>query len=200
MATRLIQQLVLASASPRRRDLLLQLQPSLHLQIRPASLDEQLLQGEAGEEAVQRLALAKAHRVISELPAELQAWPVLAADTEVLLEGQPLGKPESPEAAVERLKRLSGSTHEVKTALVLVQETNWQQAVVTTQVSFRRLSLDEIYAYVATGEPFDKAGGYAIQGRGASLVERIAGSYSNVVGLPLEKLTTLFYGLGYQVF
>ena len=200
MTQKLLQHLVLASASPRRRELLLQLQPSLHLEVCPAAIDEQLLNQEAGEEAVRRLALAKAHRVLGALPAERQAWPLLAADTEVLLDGRPLGKPENTAAARESLTRLSGSTHEVKTALVLVYQENWQQALVTTRVSFRPLAREEIEAYVATGEFRDKAGSYAIQGRGAALIQRIEGSYTNVVGLPLEQLVCMLGSLGYRVF
>ncbi|WP_404418807.1 Maf family protein [Marinospirillum sp.] len=196
----LLKHLVLASASPRRRELLQQLQPSLQLSIQPANLDESRIHQENGEELVQRLALAKAHRVVCELAPEKADFPVLAADTEVVLDGHPLGKPENPEAAVNLLKSLSGRSHEVKTGMALVQGDTWLTAVVTTQVVFRNLDDQEIGAYVATGEPDDKAGGYAIQGRGAALVERIEGSYTNVVGLPLEKLTQMFRRLGYRVF
>ncbi|SFB88084.1 septum formation protein [Marinospirillum celere] len=195
-----LSKMLLASASPRRRELLHQLLPSLQLEVRPADIDESQVGKEAGEELVLRLAIAKAHRVASELPATLAQYPLLAADTEVVLDGRPLGKPEDAEGAVNLLQRLSGRAHEVKTALALVQGATWLTAVVTTQVVFRHLDDEEIRAYVATGESGDKAGGYAIQGRGAALVERIEGSYTNVVGLPLEKLSQLLRELGYKVF
>lgn len=198
--SKLLTHLVLASASPRRRELLYQLQPSLQLTIQPADLDESRIHQEDGEELVQRLALAKAHLVANQLSPEMKGLPLLAADTEVVLEGRPLGKPESSEAAVALLKQLSGRSHQVKTAMALVQGDIWLTALVTTEVTFRTLSDSEILHYVATGESSDKAGGYAIQGRGAALVERIDGSYTNVVGLPLEKLTQLFYQLDYRVF
>ncbi|WP_114418791.1 Maf family protein [Marinospirillum perlucidum] len=196
----LLQHLVLASASPRRKELLYQLQPGLQLTIQPAAIDESLVGQEAGEDLVRRLAIAKAHRIASSLDSSLAGYPVLAADTEVVLDGRPLGKPGSREAAVELLSRLSGRFHEVKTGMALVKGSTWLDAVVTTRVFFRELSRDEIQAYVATGEPDDKAGGYGIQGRGAALVEKIEGSYSNVVGLPLETLTQLLAQLGYRVF
>lgn len=192
--------MLLASASPRRRELLHQLQPSLQLDIRPAAIDESRLGEEAGEELVLRLAVAKAHQVISQLSSDQVDYPLLAADTEVVLDGHPLGKPDSAESAVELLTRLSGRSHAVKTALALVKGDQWFTAVVTTQVIFRVLDEEEIHAYVATDEPRDKAGGYAIQGRGAAFVERIEGSYTNVVGLPLERLTLLLKSLGYRVF
>lgn len=196
----LLQRLVLASASPRRRDLLLQLQPNLQLDVRPANLDESQLALETSEALVQRLALAKAHWVLERLPQALAKIPVLAADTEVVLDGQALGKPKDQEDAFNLLTRLSGRSHQVKTALVVVQGHTWLSELVTTQVHFRQLNPQEIMAYIATKEPEDKAGGYAIQGRGAALVEGIEGSYSNIVGLPLEKLTQLLLTLGYRVF
>lgn len=194
-----LSRLLLASASPRRRELLHQLLPGVELEVCPAAIDEAQLGKEAGDELVLRLAVAKAHRIASELRPEQAHYPLLAADTEVVLEGRPLGKPENPEAAVALLQSLSGRSHEVKTAMALVQGATWLTAVVTTQVVFRDLDDEEIRAYVATGEPDDKAGGYAIQGRGAALVERIEGSYTNVVGLPLEKLSQLLKELGYKL-
>lgn len=195
-----LSKLLLASASPRRRDLLHQLLPGVELVINPAAIDEGQLGRETGEDLVLRLAIAKAHRILSDLAADQKQMPLLAADTEVVLDGEPLGKPENTEAAVTLLKRLAGRSHAVKTGLALVEGDTWLTEVVTTQVVFRELDDDEIRAYAATGEPNDKAGGYAIQGRGAALVERIEGSYTNVVGLPLEKLSQLLKQLGYRVF
>lgn len=191
--------LVLASASPRRRELLLQLMPALQLHILPADIDESLIATEVGADRVLRLARAKAAAVLASLPKHLSSYPVLAADTEVVLDGCPLGKPESNAHAVELLKKLSGRTHQVTTAVQLIQGEVAQQAVVTTDVSFRLLSNDEILAYVATGEPSDKAGGYGIQGLGAAFVTGINGSYSNVVGLPLEQIYLQLRQLKYTV-
>lgn len=191
--------LVLASASPRRRELLLQLMPALQLHILPADIDESLIATEVGADRVLRLARAKAAAVLASLPKHLSSYPVLAADTEVVLDGCPLGKPESNTHAVELLKKLSGRTHQVTTAVQLIQGEVAQQAVVTTDVSFRLLSNDEILAYVATGEPSDKAGGYGIQGLGAAFVTGINGSYSNVVGLPLEQIYLQLRQLKYTV-
>lgn len=195
-----LDQLILASASPRRRDLLLQLQPALKLTSCPPAIDESLLTHEEGDERVLRLAAAKARCVLAMQGDNFSRMPLLAADTEVVMDGQPLGKPESLAEATEFLQRLSGRAHEVKTGVVLADQQTWLQALVTTQVFFRPLESDEIQAYAATGEGKDKAGGYAIQGQGAALVKRIEGSYSNVVGLPLETFILLLRQLGYRVF
>lgn len=195
-----LQTLVLGSASPRRRELLLQLWPDLTLHVLPADIDEALLLQEDGDERVMRLASAKAEAVRRMLPADWAGDPILAADTEVVFAGEPLGKPESREHAVALLQRLSGQSHQVKTGLVLLQGETRLQALVTTEVRFRELQEVDIRAYVATGEPDDKAGGYGIQERGAALVASIQGSYSNVVGLPLETLAEMVQKLGYRVF
>lgn len=191
--------LVLASASPRRKELLLQLMPQLKLHIYPADIDESLIIAEAGADRVVRLAQAKAAAVLASLPSNLKNYPVLAADTEVVLEGVPLGKPESFDHAVALLKQLSGRKHQVTTAVQLIQGDIAQQAVITTEVSFKTLTQDEILAYVTTGEPMDKAGGYGIQGLGAAFVTGINGSYSNVVGLPLESVYLQLQKLKYTV-
>lgn len=195
-----LESLVLGSASPRRRELLLQLMPDLAIQVHPAGIDESLLAQESGEALVLRLAQAKAAAVINDLPEALQGALVLTADTEVVQNGRPLGKPQSPEHAVELLLRLSGQRHQVKTALVLQQGEQRLQRLVTTEVTFRHLSIEEVRAYVATGESADKAGGYGIQGRGVALVAGIQGSYTNVVGLPLEALAELLPQMGYRIF
>lgn len=191
--------LVLASASPRRQALLLQLMPKLKLHIYPADIDESLVIAEAGSDRVVRLAQAKAAAVLASLPRELKSLPVLAADTEVVLDGQPLGKPESIAHAIALLEQLSGRSHQVSTAVQLIEGDQAQQAVITTQVTFKTLSKDEVLAYVASGEPMDKAGGYGIQGLAAAFVTRIEGSYSNVVGLPLEAVYLQLRQLGYTV-
>lgn len=197
--SKLPQGLVLASASPRRRELLLQLMPTLKLHILPADIDERLIVAEAGTDRVLRLAQAKAAAVVANLPIEFQNYPVLAADTEVVLAGLPLGKPESACHAVALLEQLSGQSHQVTTAVQLIKGKLALQALVTTEVSFKHLTKAEIVAYVATGEPMDKAGGYGIQGLGAAFVTGIKGSYSNVVGLPLEMVYLQLNKLGYTV-
>ena len=197
--SKLPQGLVLASASPRRRELLLQLMPALKLHILPADIDERLIVAEAGTDRVLRLAQAKAAAVVANLPLEFQNYPVLAADTEVVLAGLPLGKPESACHAVALLEQLSGQSHQVTTAVQLIKGKLALQALVTTKVSFKCLTKAEIVAYVATGEPMDKAGGYGIQGLGAAFVTEIQGSYSNVVGLPLEAVYLQLNKLGYTV-
>jgi septum formation protein len=132
-----------------------------------------------------RWALAKARRVAGEFPG---AW-VLAADTVVALEGHVFGKPKDEAEAISMLRALSGKTHRVFSGMALIhlEQGGRREAVVCTSVTFRILSLDEIRAYVRTGEPFDKAGGYGIQGLGTFLVQSIEGSYTNVVGLPLGE-------------
>ena len=179
--------LVLASASPRRKELLERC--GLQLTVRPADVDESPLDGEGAERMALRLAQAKATTVAEELSDA--AHIVVAADTVVVLDGHALGKPRDVHHAARILSRLHGREHEVVTGFALVRSDNpqgcWSQCV-TTRVRFRRLGDDQIAAYVATGEPTDKAGAYGIQGVGAMLVESISGSYTNVVGLPLAEV------------
>lgn len=169
--------LVLASQSPRRSELLRSAGISFRVQV--ADVDETPLPGEPAVEYVRRLARAKALAVQGEL--------VLGADTVVVVDGQILGKPVDREDAARMLRLLSGRSHQVITGICLAGET----VVVdheTTQVNFSSLSGKEISAYVGTGEPMDKAGAYAIQGFASCFVERIEGSYSNVVGLPVAMV------------
>ena len=176
--------LVLASKSPRRRFLLegIGLIPIL----RPVEVDETPLQGETAADCAIRLAAAKAQAApISEKEV------LLAADTLVALDGEPLGKPQDAENAREILGRLSGRWHEVVTAVALRTPRACRTAAVTTRVEFRRLNAAEIDAYVRTGEPLDKAGAYGIQGHGGALVKRLEGDYANVVGLPIHAVLNL---------
>lgn len=173
--------LVLASASPRRRQLLAS--AGVAFEVRPADLDEAVLAGEAPRAYARRVAVDKARAV----PGD----PVLAADTVVDLEGRVLGKPAHAAEARAILAALSGRTHRVHTAVALRRGERVHARVCTTAVTFRRLSADEIAAYVQTGEPFDKAGGYGIQGHGGALVDRVRGSYTNVIGLPLRETLAL---------
>ena len=191
--------LTLASASPRRQQLLLQLQPALQLMIQPAEIDESLIEGEAASIRVLRLAQAKAEASWQRLTPDQQAWPLLAADTEVVLDGQALSKPANPEEATSFLTRLAGREHQVQTSVVLKTAQQTSHCLVTTQVKMRALDPAEIEAYIATQEYQDKAGGYAIQGQAAAFIEQIQGSYTNVVGLPLEAVYQLLTHHGYTV-
>ena len=173
--------LVLASASPRRRDLLARL--GLTFEVRPSDADETWPEALATGPAAEAVALRKARA--AHAPGAL----VLAADTVVVLDGDILGKPADDAEAARTLGRLSGRTHAVTTGLALRLDGRTATAHETTRVRFAALSADEITAYVATGSPRDKAGSYGIQDDlGALLVERIEGDYFNVVGLPLRRL------------
>jgi septum formation protein len=178
---RSIESLVLASASPRREELLRS--AGLSFDIVPSGIEETSGEGESAREMAKRWAMEKAMSVSRHRPGE---W-VLGADTIVVLEGTVFGKPTNHEEASAMLRKLSGRAHEVITGICLAHHTRrfTKAAHVLTEVRFRALSDDEIRAYVATGEPLDKAGAYGIQGRGAALVRSVQGSYTNVVGLPL---------------
>jgi len=159
----------------------------------PQDIDESVIPGESPAAYVRRLAIAKVNAACSD--PELQArLPVLAADTSVVIKGRILGKPASAEEALEMLMALSGTSHQVLTAIAvgrLDQGGVVEAEVVTTKVSFRDISEAEIQAYWLSGEPCDKAGAYGIQGRAALFASRIEGSYTNVVGLPLFETMQL---------
>jgi nucleoside triphosphate pyrophosphatase len=184
--------LVLASASPRRRELLAGL--GLRFTVRPADVDETPRDGEDPGAYVLRLAQEKAAAVA--LPENTQEL-VLAADTTVVIDGEILGKPLDEEDARRMLRRLSGREHEVLTGLALCEAGGREaSAMETSRVRMAALSEDEIAWYAATREPLDKAGAYAIQGLGSLFVEAVAGNYSNVVGLPIPAVYRLFAALG----
>lgn len=178
--------LVLASASPRRVELLQQL--GVEFVVRPADVPEERQPGESPEDYGLRVATAKAREAQRHLPA---GTPVLGADTEVLLDGEVLGKPRDDAHAAALLRSLSGRPHEVLSAVVLVRDAEVRSALSRTMVWFRPLTAAEIADYVAGGEPMGKAGAYAIQGRAAAFVRRIDGSYSGVMGLPLFETAEL---------
>jgi len=180
--------LVLASASPRRRALLEQL--GIPLRVDPAHLDENVRAGEAAERYVLRLAQEKAAAVHVRHPADT----VLAADTSVVLDGVVLGKPTDEDEALSMLGRLSGRTHSVMTAIAVAGVGG---RCVTAKVTFAPATETALRWYVSTGEPMDKAGAYAVQGIGGFLVERIEGSVSAVVGLPLVETLALLREAGY---
>lgn len=182
--------LILASASPRRRELLAQVGVRARVQV--ADVDETALPGETPADYVSRLALAKARAVRSRRrQAGDVELPVLGADTTVVIDGQLLAKPADAADAGAMLARLSGREHEVLTAVALVAGDREAVRLSRTRVRFRALGAAAIARYVASGEPMDKAGGYGIQGLGGALVDRIDGSYTGVVGLPLGETIDL---------
>lgn len=180
---------VLASASPRRRDLLGRL--GIVPLIRPADVDERLLPDESPEAHVVRLANDKSRA--TDAPAGAL---VIAADTVVVVDGGVLGKPLDASGAIEMLRRLSGREHDVCTGLHVRRDRAEASSVTTTRVRFRELHEREILAYVETEEPMDKAGAYGIQGAGGAFVESVSGSDSNVIGLPLAELVLLAHRVG----
>lgn len=182
--------LILASASPRRRELLAQVGVRARVQV--ADVDETALPGEPPADYVSRLALAKARAVRSRRrQAGDVELPVLGADTTVVIDGQLLAKPADAADAGAMLARLSGREHEVLTAVALVAGDREAVRLSRTRVRFRALGAELIARYVASGEPMDKAGGYGIQGLGGALVAHIDGSYTGVVGLPLGETIDL---------
>ena len=186
--------IVLASASPRRAALLRQI--GVAHRVVPAELDERRLPGEAAEQCVLRLAESKARLVQAALGSAL---PVLGADTAVLIDGQMLGKPADRAAGLGMLAQLSGRTHDVLCAVALAAGNGVRSALSRSQVRLRDLTAAECAAYWDSGEPADKAGGYAIQGRGAVFVEELRGSYSAVMGLPLFETAALLAGAGVSI-
>jgi septum formation protein len=203
--------LVLASASPRRRELLTQ--AGFSFEVHPAHIPEDPKPGEDPIAYVVRLAHEKAETIFAQLSSENPAPPpgapcldfetwestplirqslvVLGADTTVTLDGHILGKPQDAADAARMLRLLSGRTHRVITGVAVVTAERTEVAAEVTAVKFLTLSEEEIDAYIATGEPMDKAGSYAIQGRAARWIPRIEGDYFNVVGLPIALVSTL---------
>jgi septum formation protein len=182
--------LCLASVSPRRRQLLAQIGVP-HLLAAP-EVDEAVLPGEAAADYVVRIARAKARSIA----VRSTGLPVLAADTIVVLDGTIRGKPGNAEQGIAMLLELSGRTHAVLTAVALAAGGSLRHRVSASEVRFRTLSRDECVAYWESGEPHDKAGGYAVQGCGAVFVEHLSGSYSGVVGLPLFETAQLLEAAG----
>jgi septum formation protein len=179
--------LILASASPRRRELLSTL--GLDFTVIPSPVDEASIDvtGLLPEQLVEKLAMVKAYAVAEHHPDAV----VLGADTVVVLHNRVYGKPTDAEDAIRMLGELQGNVHQVFTGMAIVRHGHVTSAVETTQVWMQPLTLAERQAYVATGEPLDKAGAYAIQGVGSTLIPRVDGCYFNVVGLPLHRLMTL---------
>ena len=188
----------LASRSPRRRELLLQMRvPHEVLVLAATDVDEPRLPGESPADYVVRTAREKAERgMVSVRKRGLSPRPILSADTTVILGDDILGKPADRDEAVRMLQRLSGTRHEVRTALALAVEDSVHEDVSITQVQFRELSERDIQRYCDSGEPYDKAGGYGIQGLAGVFVERIEGSYTGVMGLPLFETARLLAHAG----
>ena len=182
--------IVLASGSPRRKQLLEMLR--IPFRVIPPDVDEHVLPGEQPDAYVTRLSRAKAEAVVPRAPGEV----ILAADTTVVLDGAIFEKPTSSAHAVEMLSRLQGRTHEVMTAVAVARDDEVAQALDVSRVTFRPVDRATLEAYVATGEPMDKAGAYAIQGLGAPLIERVEGDFFGVMGLPLRLALDLLARFG----
>lgn len=186
-------QIILASASPRRSELLKQI--GVRHRVVAVDIDEAPLPHEAPDAYVARVAAEKSEacRLI-----DRSGLPILAADTSVILDGRILGKPEDLQHAIEMLSRLSGRTHQVFSAVSLRGDRHWQ-ALSVSEVRFRPLSHQEVVAYWQTGEPCDKAGAYAIQGLASTFIESMAGSFSGVMGLPLFETAQLLAQQGITI-
>jgi septum formation protein len=182
--------IILASQSPRRRELLTLV--GIPHEVRPADLDERVLPGEAPAPHAERLARAKAEAVAANEPEAI----VIGADTIVVLDGDILGKPRDAGDAAAMLHRLSGRTHTVLTAVAVTRNGRTVSGVESVEVTFRPVTREQIDAYIATGEPMDKAGAYGIQGFGAVIVERVHGDYFAVMGLALGRLVGLLEQVG----
>jgi len=174
--------LYLASGSPRRQELLTQLGVSFERIV--TGIEEKRAEGESAQQYVSRLAREKAQAGVAQVPRDL---PVLGADTIVILNGEVLEKPHDDEHAFKMLRKLSGHTHQVMTAVALADRQQVLDCLVVTDVTFRVLTDEDIAGYIASGEPMDKAGAYGIQGLGGCFVRKINGSYHAVVGLPLVE-------------
>ncbi|KXS36683.1 MULTISPECIES: Maf family protein [unclassified Candidatus Frackibacter] len=190
-----MKKIVLASASPRRQELLEQI--GVDFVTIPSNIDEGQIRIKSPTKLARHLALSKAKNVAKRVGNSL----VIGADTIVVYEDEVLGKPNSKDEAFTMLSKLSGKEHQVITGLAVIDTNTLNQKVIyeVTEVTMRQFTNQEISDYIATGEPMDKAGAYAIQERGAIFVDKITGSFSNVVGLPLTKLFVICQELGYRL-
>ncbi len=193
-------QLVLASASPRRRQLLQD--AGFYFLVHPSQISETFDENMTMDDQLRDLSRRKAKAVFKEYQSiHNDPFLILAADTEVVIHGEALGKPQDERQAVAFLKLLSGCFHEVKTALFLMESISgdYVSHVETTLIEFKELSDQQIHDYVKTKEPFDKAGAYAIQGLGGEFVKKVTGSWTNVVGLPVEKIDEILKSKNWAV-
>ncbi|MBK7663010.1 MAG: Maf family protein [Candidatus Methylophosphatis roskildensis] len=195
----------LASRSPRRRDLLHQIHVNFEIVLFRTGLREDVevcedvMAGESPADYVLRIAHAKALAGVERVGSRrLMPHPVLAADTTIELDGGIIGKPDSAEHAEQILANLSGRAHQVLTAIAVADADYVEHQLCVSQVRFRQLDAAEIRRYVATGEPMDKAGAYAIQGRAGMLISEMHGSYSGIMGLPLYETSMLLAKFGYR--
>lgn len=190
-----MKKLILASSSPRRAELMKQI--GLNFEIKVSSVDEALLPGLSPPELVERLAESKAAAVARELNDGI----VIGADTVVVWREQVMGKPLSEAEAFDMLSKLQGGVHEVFTGVALIDARSGKVLVSheKTRVFFRAVEEEEISRYVASGEPFDKAGAYGVQGLAAIFIRRLEGCYTNVVGLPLARLSVMLKDFGFKV-
>lgn len=186
--------LYLASTSPRRKELLTQI--GVSFQTLKIDVDETPLVDESPSSYVARLSLSKAQAGLVQCS---QQDMVIAADTTVVFNNMIIGKPSNEKDALDIWQSLSGQKHQVLTGVTVANQHTQKTIVVTTDVYFRQLTIEEMTAYWLTGEPKDKAGGYGIQGKGVLFVEKIEGSYSNVVGLPLTELALLLREFGLKI-
>lgn len=186
--------LILASTSPRRTEILQQM--GVRHIVQPANIDETPRPNESAVNYVQRMALEKAQNIISQ---RSEIIPVLGADTSVVCDDSIFGKPSDKQQALDMLMALSGRSHQVLSSLALGNVESCSVSISITEVTFRQLSKQECLRYWNTGEPQDKAGGYAIQGYGAVFIESIKGSYSGVVGLPIEETFLLLQKYGVPI-
>ena len=200
------QKIYLASKSPRRRELLRQIGIEFEIlmlregDVRDGAVSEIVLPGEAPEDYVARVAREKAESGAGAvLWRKLPQRPVLASDTTVTLDSLILGKPANMEDAVSTLKLLSGRTHQVLTSVAVMANGQMFEAMQRSEVTFGELSEHTLRAYCALSEPYDKAGGYAVQGYAAQFIERITGSYSGIMGLPLFETTQLLQKTGIKI-
>lgn len=187
------ERIVLGSGSPRRREILTWL--GLDFEVHPADIDESVLDGEQAVPYVRRLAQSKAAVVAAAHPSRV----VIAADTTVAIDGEILGKPDDVEEARRMVRRLAGRTHQVHTGVAVAFDGRIAVDVETTAVTFTPISDEVVEWYVALAEPYDKAGGYGLQGAGAAFVERIEGNAANVIGLPVPLLLRLAATVGHPL-
>ena len=188
----------LASRSPRRAELLTQI--GVEFIVLPSDIDETPLLNEQSDAYVLRLAAEKAQACYDALITQSATiYPVLAADTTVSIEGRVLGKPQDDNEAFQMLSSMSGRCHQVHTGIAVATHEGVQVAISTTKVEMAKLSDEMILAYIETGEPFDKAGAYGIQGLAGTLIKRIEGSYSGVMGLPIYETAQLLGQAGIHV-
>ena len=188
----------LASQSPRRAELLLQI--GVEYEVYPSDIDERQLAAESPEEYVSRLAQTKARVAAAEIAQTQSSWVVLAADTTIAIDGDIIGKPADPGQCRCFLSRLSAREHLVLTAVAVATNESLEFRLSRNRVKFRKLSEREIASYCASLEPMDKAGAYAIQGKAAVFVERLEGSYSAVMGLPLCETAELLRAAHIEIF